>query len=143
MKDKLNKPCQECPFKREGNLAGWTGNYTATEFIDKVQAQAPMECHMTVDYSAPDWREQMESDSASYCAGAAHFLANDMSLPRDPEWGAVVRRLGESPAVFGDRGQLNGRSQFLARHDNDLNAYIVAEANAKRTGYGPGEKSRA
>lgn len=141
MKDRLNKPCQECPFKREGNLAGWTGGATATEFIDRTQAQDPMECHMTVDYSRDGWQE-IEADSVSYCAGAAHFLANDMSLPRDPEWAAVVRRLGKSPAVFGDHGKLNGREQFLARHDNELNAAIVAYTHAPRGGYGPGEKSR-
>src|SRR4051812_1008430 len=94
MKDGLNRPCKECPFLTTSK-PGWLGASTAKDFIEDVDHQVPMPCHMTVDYSDPDWRDSLKTDGVSYCAGAAIYLNNTWSMPRDPEWGAVVRRLSD------------------------------------------------
>lgn len=79
-----------------------------------------MPCHMTVDYSDPDWPETLNTDQVSYCAGAAIYLNNTWSSPRDPKWGAVVRRLEDDrESVFA------WTNEFLAHHDNDMNRRYV------------------
>src|SRR4051812_28841423 len=131
MKDALNRPCRECPFLRDSN-PGWLGSSTAKEFIDGVDRQGAMPCHMTVDYSDPFWPHTIETDAVSYCAGAAIYLNNTLSAPRDEEWGAVVKRLGS------DRVKVFAwTDEFLAHHDNEMNRRYVeaSERNRTRTAY--------
>lgn len=125
MKDKLDEPCRECPFRRT-SLAGYLGRNDAKSFIERVDRQRPNECHMTVDYNDPQWKEKI--DDAILCAGAATYLANTLSSPRDPEYQAAVDRLGpDHETVF------SWTDEFLAHHDTPQNAYFAAKGTPQET----------
>lgn len=83
MRRKKPRPCKECPFRRT-SLPGYLGNSDPTVFIATTQADVPMSCHMSIDYEASDWREQIEHGDAEYCEGALIFFANQAKLSRDP-----------------------------------------------------------
>jgi hypothetical protein len=77
-----SKPCKDCPFRKD-SLPGWLGAYeTAEEFIGiHYQCEIRNPCHMTVDYTDPNWREGLEE--ASPCAGQAVMFRNSGKLPRN------------------------------------------------------------
>lgn len=83
---------------------------------------------MTVDYGDPNWKATIDADDeVSYCRGAAEYLVNTGSSPRDEKWQAAVRRASQEangyppyPDVFG------WTDEFMAHHDNATNARYVA-----------------
>lgn len=96
-----------------------------------------MECHMTVEYNDVNWKASLETDEVAYCRGAAEYMANTFSSPRNPAWRAVVDRAVEeagdrtnSPAYPGIFGWTD---EFLAHHDNDMNARYVEESHSLAT----------
>lgn len=107
MKSPLKAPCQKCPFRRV-SIAGWLGSSTPREFMEQTLGDSPMPCHCTVDYSTPNWREEMESttggsSNARFCAGAIIFFSNMMKLSRDrmrPALKADKVAVFSSPAEF-------------------------------------------
>jgi hypothetical protein len=117
-------PCPECPF-RKASWAGYLGDNEVHEFIEPIVAQQPTECHMGVNYEDRAWRDKLDETKA--CAGAAQFLANSMSRPRDEEYAAYVKSLGPNPAVF------QWSRDFIAHHDNDTNRRFVAMAGPRNT----------
>lgn len=106
MNNDIKKPCAECPF-RTASLPGWLGAATPRQFIDTVMSDTAMPCHMTVDYTDDDWKDQIrDGGSASYCAGALDFFANTCKKSRD--W---QRPIGQkNPRVF------KGPLAFLEHH---------------------------
>lgn len=96
--DKLRRPCKECPLVK-GCLAGWLGGDTPESFVDDIVHDATMPCHMTIDYSDPDWFEQQYPDS-DLCVGALRFHVNWLHMPRDPDHAAAVR---DQWSLVGDR----------------------------------------
>lgn len=135
MKDNLKKPCADCPWRRNSR-PGWLGQSTAKEFVYRADRQSPMECHKTVDYSDPNWKESIDAaDEVSFCRGAAEYLANTYSRPRNPEWCAAVDRAAqEKPTRDGYPNIFAWTDEFLAHHDNETNARYV-EAATRRHGH--------
>jgi len=110
MKDKLTKPCSDCPFRRVA-LRGWLGAYEGPEdFIAShhgLDLQNP--CHLGVDYSDADWLAKL--DDAPACIGQQVMYLNECKLPRT--W-----KIPES--VEADRdGVFNNASEFVAYHRGD------------------------
>jgi hypothetical protein len=50
---------------------------------EQTMHDVPMPCHLTVNYSDPDWESKL--DRAKYCAGALVFFRNISKLSRDPD----------------------------------------------------------
>lgn len=96
-----------------------------------------MECHKTVDYSDPDWKDSIEADDeVSFCRGAAEYLVNTWSSPRDPAWNAAVKRAAEEkPTRNGYPNIFGWTDEFLAHHDNEMNVRYVEAA--RRHGHDP------
>lgn len=85
-KPKLAKACRDCPFRRVAR-PGWLGADTADNFVRGALADFadyPLPCHLTIDYSDPDWKKTQYDESA-LCAGALIFCKNQAKTPRDPE----------------------------------------------------------
>lgn len=139
MKDNLNRPCADCPWRRS-STPGWLGASSAKEFVYRADKQSPMECHMTVDYSQPNWKDDIEAAAeVSYCRGAAQYLVNSWSNPRDPQWSAAVQRASDeapqaSPGAAKYPDIFGWTDEFLAHHDNEMNQRYVAASEA-RTGH--------
>lgn len=135
MKDDLKRPCADCPWRRNSK-PGWLGAATAKEFVYRADRQSPMECHLTVDYGDPNWRESIDEEKeVSYCRGAAEYLTNTFSSPRDPDWNAAVKRaVEEKPTRDGYPNIFGWTDEFLAHHDNELNARYV-EASERLHGH--------
>ncbi len=111
MKPPCATPCEKCPFRRL-SLPGYLGESTPREFLEQVLSETEMPCHLTVDYSTPFWREEMEtntggSSDARLCAGALVFQANVGKLPRD---GSRPRLSRDTQTVFASP------QEFLAHH---------------------------
>lgn len=85
--DKLRKPCVECPFLKT-STAGWLGADRPTHFIESSAKANPTPCHMTVDYTDPEWLAKLAD--ADMCVGAMRFLVNWLCQPRDPSYAAAV-----------------------------------------------------
>lgn len=100
------RPCSDCPFRR-ASMPGWLGEHTLKGFVGRVLSDQPMECHQTVDYSDPDWIEQLRRGEVSYCAGALTFFANTCKLSRDPE---RPRKDPDHESVF------SSITEFIAHH---------------------------
>lgn len=101
------RPCAECPFRR-ASLPGYLGSDTPENFIATALADYPMPCHLTVDYSDPEWRAKWErAGEGRLCAGAAIFFANLCKLSRDRD----------RPALPVDRALVFAHpGEFLAHH---------------------------
>jgi len=84
MKNELNKPCNECPFRRD-SLPGYLGNYSSPEeFIAETMSDTEQPCHMSVDYEDPDWVSSL-GDKANHCYGSLVFFRNICKMSRDPD----------------------------------------------------------
>ena len=77
--------------------------------MDTTNSDAPMPCHATVDYSDPDWRDQLETDAVAYCVGAAIFLRNQLKLPM---LRSRARFVADRKTIFANR------AEFLAHHSD-------------------------
>lgn len=128
MQDSRKNICQDCPFRRNAS-PGWLGASTAQQFLERVERQVPMECHTDFDYTREDWQNHLFDADTVLCVGAAHYLANTASRPRDREWGAAVVRRGPSERVFANR------EEFLAYHDNEINKRYVEISEEHASGY--------
>ena len=80
MKQNKDKPCRQCPFRRDSQ-PGYLGDSNSDEFLETTLADHHMPCHMTIDYTDEDWKDQLAN--AEGCAGAGIFYANLSKLPRD------------------------------------------------------------
>lgn len=127
MKDSLVRPCHDCPFRKKSS-PGWLGSATAREFIDRVDAQVPMECHTEFDYKQDNWQARVLDDDTVICVGAAHYLANTMSSPRP--WDEATRSYSQAVDDHGYSDRVfASRAEFLAHHDNDMNKRYVETAH--------------
>lgn len=100
MKHNLQQPCKDCPFRRS-SMAGWLGSGDPDHFIDAALADEfggenpaatyAEPCHLTVDYSDPEWRECADEQEA--CVGAAIFYRNvdRFKMPRERRRFEMVR----------------------------------------------------
>lgn len=91
-KPKIKRPCSDCPFRWNAK-PGWLGADTADNFVRNAladYADHPLPCHLTIDYSDPDWLEN-QYEEAALCAGALIFCKNNAKTPRDPERAAWVK----------------------------------------------------
>lgn len=70
------KPCNECPWRR-CHPQGWTGPYTAAQWLQVVQSDHAIACHQTIGNNDQDKSELRQ------CAGAAVFRSNILKLPQD------------------------------------------------------------
>lgn len=83
MSQNRRKPCKECPFKLSAR-PGYTGDATPTEFLAATLLDAPMPCHMSIDYDDPEWKAKWFAQEAGrHCSGAATFFANMGKVSRD------------------------------------------------------------
>ena len=117
MRLKHRSPCGLCPFRRK-SAPGWLGAASPEEFVDTTLADADMPCHATVDYTDPEWEEQLHTNDVAFCAGAIIFLRNTCKLSRNS------RRAGpeaDREAVF------SNRAEFMAHHDLDAECGVVEE----------------
>lgn len=78
MKYDLDKPCNECPFRRKAP-AGWLGPWSVAELL-LVIGRSAFACHRTIkrggDYD-------LDAPGLQSCAGMAIFLNNKMERSRD------------------------------------------------------------
>ena len=51
LKQNLDKPCKECPFRKK-SAPGWLGSSTPEGFMATTLSDVEMPCHLTVDYTA-------------------------------------------------------------------------------------------
>jgi hypothetical protein len=113
MKHDLTEACKACPFKRS-SPAGYLGASSAGEFIDTTMRDAEMPCHLTVDYTDPDWNKRL--DGAQFCAGAKIFFRNQCKRSRDTK----------RPELDADREDVfSHRGEFMDYHDNNTNRRIA------------------
>lgn len=80
-KKRLAQPCKECPFKKT-SVAGYLGASQPEDFIRATEVGVAMPCHMTVDYTDPNWKDTVHE--APLCEGAQSFLKNSHTLPYVP-----------------------------------------------------------
>lgn len=96
MKFERTKPCSECPFV--GHTPGWTGAHkSAREFVEIARSEELFPCHATIDYTDPEWREQL--DEAQHCVGIAAFRRKLCKIPRDHAVAAHQARIHEAVTV--------------------------------------------
>jgi hypothetical protein len=70
-------------------------------------ADAPLPCHLTLDYSNPQWLSKwIGGEEGSLCTGALALMANINKLPRDPE----------IPRVEANRAVFSGVQDFIDHH---------------------------
>lgn len=110
----MRKPCKECPFRRE-SLPGYLGRDNANNFLATTLRDTRMPCHLTVDYEAEDWREQVAD--APECAGAATFFANTCKLSKRKD---ALHMKPDKALVF-SRAQ-----EFLEHHGGTVGGFETA-----------------
>ena len=105
----MNKPCSECPFRRD-SASGWLGSYSSgREFIaTHYTGDVRNPYHLAVDYDDEDWKEK--SEDAPTCAGQAAMYANACKEPRT--WDLPE---GTEPRADVFRTP----TEFIAHHDGD------------------------
>jgi hypothetical protein len=103
-------PCKECPFRRKA-MPGWLGAASPESFVASVQSDAPLPCHLSIDYRKPDWKEKwLTRKVGKLCAGAAIFTRNIGKRPLPSSLLPIVKPNTE--LVFASP------SEFLAHHNN-------------------------
>lgn len=101
------KCCRECPFRR-ASAQGWLGQAAPETFVHALEADVKLPCHLTIDYSDPEWKEKWEAGEAGeYCVGAYIMQANMLKLPRDPD---IPREKADRETVFAHH------KQFIEHH---------------------------
>lgn len=83
MKCSLDKPCSECPFRKE-SAAGWLGPWEPRELLNSL-AHTPFPCHRALPPNA----EQIPFEKLEGCIGAAIFLNRKIERSRNPEQKAM------------------------------------------------------
>lgn len=76
----LNKPCKECPFRRN-SVPGWLGPWDPDELL-LVIGRAAFPCHMTVK---PGHNHDEDQPGLESCAGMAIFLNNKIERSRNSD----------------------------------------------------------
>lgn len=66
-------PCNECPFRKDIQ-PGYLGGSPAETYVGQLQGPFNIPCHMSIDYSDPQWREK--SFDVAQCRGAASLRAS-------------------------------------------------------------------
>ena len=92
MKHNLKKPCHECPYI--GDVPGWIGAHRdAEEFVVLAKQDMPFPCHMTVDYTDPEWERKAANDEFEQCVGQLAFMNKLLKRSREPEIAAHQDRV--------------------------------------------------
>ena len=106
-------------------MAGWLGAASPESFIIEISMERPLPCHLTLDYTDPDWKAQWEAgETGKTCAGALIMAANMCKLPRDP---AHPRMKPDDETVFP-----NHRA-FLDHHNNaPVKSWVMDERPRKK-----------
>lgn len=73
----VNKPCNECPWRRE-SWAGYLGPMSAENWTKLAMGDFPIMCHKTIE-------ESDNYEGTFQCRGAATFRANTFKEPRRPD----------------------------------------------------------
>ena len=97
-------PCAECPWRKE-SIPGFLGPYDAEKWSEMAHSEAPIACHMTIDF-VEEGQGAWDDPKIRQCAGAAIFRTNTFKKPRHPK----IATLPRSEKVFS-----NSR-EFLAHH---------------------------
>lgn len=118
---KRRTPCPQCPFRKE-SAPGYLGAAGAQEFLDATLYEAEMPCHMAINYSDRDWKEN-QYPTADLCVGAVQFLNNWMKLPRSRKLADACREVGENDKI------MSSPEEFMERHDNDMNRMYIDAHN--------------
>lgn len=119
------KPCRECPFRKKA-AAGWLGAATPESFIHEiVVAENALPCHLTLDYTDPDWKKKWEAgETGQTCAGALIMAANMCKRPRDPNH---PRMKADPELVFPNQ------RAFLDYHNNaPVKSWEIGERRKKK-----------
>jgi hypothetical protein len=72
MKNNLNSPCVECPF-RKNSAPGWLGGETVEDTFRHIKGEADFACHLT--------RNKKKSEM-SRCRGSMMFMRKSGQLPK-------------------------------------------------------------
>lgn len=96
------KPCKECPFRKEGPH-GHVGGATPEHYALGVLGDKDMPCHLTIDYTDPDWRAKWQSqEKGLFCAGALIQASNICKVSSNPKRPVLE---ADKEAVFDDLPQ--------------------------------------
>lgn len=109
------QPCNDCPFRRV-SMSGWTGEATPEEFIQIAMQDTQIPCHLTVDYSDPDWQHKL--DTAEQCVGQLQFFNNHFKLSIHECSMRQQRKVGRNQNVF------QFEHEFLEHHHTHLNVLL-------------------
>lgn len=94
------KPCHECPFRKEA-LPGWLGgaSHNPQVFLSTIE-QAPIPCHLTVDWDALDEAYASMVAYVNPCIGSLQFMRNTAKLPWDKVYATMRNSVERNPEVF-------------------------------------------
>ena len=95
---KHKRPCIECPWRKE-SPPGWLGGFAAEWFTERVYADVPLNCHMSVGAHEHKPEEAIQQE-APLCAGSLIAYRNMCKLPRRTDLAEAVRSVEPSSEVF-------------------------------------------
>ena len=105
MKPLLERPCNECPWRRD-HPAGWLGGYRPEDFTQQIQFDGPpLPCHKTIPGDGTDAR--------AMCAGALIFMRNSYKGAHHPDYGDALETIEpDTITVF------EWSHEFIDHHSN-------------------------
>ena len=109
MNHKLDKPCDECPFRRK-SLPGKLGPWQPETLISQIKNNdVELACHKTVPLVHS--LNPGDFEDIQQCAGASIFANHICKLARNPERKAHQKRLGTDRRVV-----IKTEVDFLRHH---------------------------
>ena len=104
MKQTLNKPCSECPFKVK-SVRGWLGPYKVEELHRFVMNENHFGCHSTIH------DDDQDPDTVEHCVGSILYMNKNAKSCRDKE----LRKLQKRFESF-DKSEILSLPEFLEHH---------------------------
>ena len=113
------KPCGECPFRKNA-LPGWLGPWkSAEELLRPVMGEVGFICHMSLQ---TDYDEARGIDESKHklCAGSLICANKSFKSYRNPDLAAAQKKFGRDEGIM-------DQWEFVERHKKKLTPYVGSE----------------
>ena len=119
MPKQLSKPCDNCPFRRDGIKLR---RERAEELADGLRADGHFYCHKTVDYNDDDDGDGCSTKDSGLCVGA--LIAEIRDFGHMDQMGRIMGRVGAldvegiyQQAEAGEDAVVSDLDEFIDIHD--------------------------
>ncbi len=102
MKQVLDNPCGECPFRKK-SLAGWLGPWTVETILQQAHGEGGLACHVSVaavQKRKPKITDEKLMKEVHVCVGSIQHANRSCKSYRNPELRAMQDALGNGEEIL-------------------------------------------